>query len=195
MTHNKASSGFLGTVNLPPDMRLLDGVRASAAFLDSNEMALGQPARFLAAVGLHLLNLDWGTDIDNVPNLKDDDHAIHTALPFPLYYADALPRQLRNAPDHGPHKNSVFIRLSDDGSSDNLGAYDLIASGFNDVVTANHSYDGKGQVQDLCRLHNELRLRKGRLLLIQGLQNFTYNCSTFLGDSDDGRSFRNKLSQ
>ena len=41
MTHNKASSGFHGTVNLPPDMRLLDAVGASAAFLDCNEMALG----------------------------------------------------------------------------------------------------------------------------------------------------------
>lgn len=157
--------------NLSP---LLSAVNASAAFFDANEQTLGQPARFLAGVGLQASNLNWGIDLINLdknhrPRVGKVRERVHESAPFPLYLAES-------ASAHAAGSDPVFVRLVDGGSSDNLGAYGPIVGGVRDIIVSDHSQDAEGSMGDLCYLHNELYLRRGLHLHIPGLTRWPEGC-------------------
>jgi len=157
--------------NLSP---LLNAVNASAAFFDANEQTLGQPARFLAGVGLQASNLNWGIDLINLdgnhqPRASKVRERAHEIAPFPLYLAES-------ASAHAAGSAPVFVRLVDGGSSDNLGAYGPIVEGVRDIIISDHSQDDKGSMGDLCYLHNELYLRRGLHLHVPGLARWPEGC-------------------
>ncbi len=205
-----AHSGFYGEIknfgtSHGRDFDLLDAVTSSAAFFDSNQTALAQPGRMLAALGMHAFALDWGIDIPN-PNVHPIERYAHTMLPlwpwpwttpvavpnlpFPTYFADGLVRELRGRRDN---QSSAFIRLLDGGNNDNLGAYTLVPLGMQHLVISDHAQDSEGRMSDLCMLHNEVRLRgdpnqpgRPKRLLVPGLQDFARHCLDAAKESECG---------
>jgi hypothetical protein len=158
-------SEHFGHVELDRDFDLLEATTTSAAFLDTNELSLGQPWRLIAALGLHFGALDWGIDVPN-PNVGAGYRTMHILLPFPLYYLDGGLRLSGGKSDR--NDNSSFIRLLDGGSEDNLGAYTLIEAGFKTILISDHAADRYGEMVDVCRLKHQLatREKKPRLKLI-----------------------------
>jgi hypothetical protein len=176
--------------NLSP---LLTAVNASAAFFDSNERALGQPLRFVAGVGLLASNMDWGIDLINIDpdNQRRTSWArekLHEVTPFPLYLAES-------ASAHASGHDPVFVRLLDGGSTDNLGAYGPIVEGVRDIIISDHSQDTRGNMQDLCYLHNELFLRRGLYLHIPGLAGWPDGCLAGNSDHDPQTGRAERLQQ
>lgn len=190
-----ASSGFYGPIR-ENDLQidLLDAVTASAAFFDANEVVLDQPLRMAVAMSLHLGAFDWGIDIPN-PNVHSAWRVLHSVLPVPFYYTDGFLRQVAGVEDN---QHSAYIRLLDGGNNDNLGAFTLIEKGMNHIFISDHAQDNKGEMGDLCRLHNELFLREIHLspgqnsgghrhrLLIPGLEDFREHCKPFFRESEGG---------
>lgn len=184
-----ARSGFHGEIQgYEQEFDLLTAVTAAAAFFDSNETALAQPWRMGAAMGQHLLALDWGVDIKN-PNLGVSWRWLHTLLPAPLYYLDGALRRLAG---YEANQRSAYIRVIDGGNNDNLGAYSLLEAGLRHLVISDHAWDARGTMTDMCRLHNEIQLRSPagarRKLLIPGLQGFAQHCQAALADSEGGEA-------
>lgn len=194
-----ARSGFHGKVgNYREHLDLLEATTAAAAFLDANEtLVRGQPGRLGAALVQHALAFDWGVDIPN-PNVDAGWRALHSVLPLwpwpwttlsalptlpiPMYWADGGLRQLGGAK---PNQRSPYIRLLDGGNNDDLGTYTLIEAGKKHIVISDHAYDGKGDMQDLCRLHNEVRLRMtNKKLVVPGLKGFAEHCLQFVRESE-----------
>jgi hypothetical protein len=194
-----ARSGLYGdfnTQNSKFDLELLDAVTDSAAFFDANQTQYGQPLRFLLAAGQHLAVLDWGQDVDN-PNVSESWRYLHNALPFPLYYTDGALRIFSgNTQDQ---TRSAYVRLMDGGNNDNLGAFSLIEAGMKNIFIADSAEDEKGDLGDVCVLHNEIRIRNlygakadksglidpndARKLIIPGLEGLENHCLNSVGES------------
>jgi len=144
---------------------LTEAVVTSAAFFDDQQKGeLSQPGRSLAAAGMKLSTLNWGTSYRNPKNL-DSSYWMHMALPFPLYYLDRL---------KNPDK-STYIHLSDGGQSENLGAYALIRRGLPNIIISDHAGDRSGAMQDICRLKTQLDEHKLSLRL-PGLEGLKRHC-------------------
>jgi hypothetical protein len=198
MTAVSHGSGRYGYVSAPVsiyDMSVLDGVRASAAFLDANQLVLrNRFVRTGAGLGLHLANLDWGIDIPNY-NVSTTRRRIHRALPFPFYYLDSLIARLGA---EGPmttqrrdRERSVFIRLIDGGNAENLGVYSLLKRGVRTILIADAAADSEGQFADLCGMRRRLRAARHGLLpqhlYFPGLANFDTHCDRLdNGKKDSG---------
>ena len=153
---------------------LLTAVNASAAFFDANQRVVGQPWRFLAGVGLHFANLNWGIDVRNVDEsgeakTSEARRAIHLALPLPLYLAESYA-------GYAGRKDPVYVRLVDGGSADNLGAYRPIVESVRDILISDHAEDRGGSMGDLCLLRNELLIRRGLHLHLPGLASWPQGC-------------------
>jgi len=142
-----AGSGLYGFVNRPVDLRLKDVVGSSAAFLDRDQREFGLGAtRFLAGVGIHFLNLEWGTDIANY-NATDTDRALARITPVPFYHVSAERQRF-----------SPTIHLADGGNTDNLGMLAALRRGAEQVIVVASTGDGTGKMESLCRAKNHLEL-------------------------------------
>lgn len=196
-----ARSGFHGRIdNYRDHLDLLEATTAAAAFFDANETSVVQPGRLAGALSLHLAALDWGVDIPN-PNVDSGWRIMHGLLPlwpwpwtrsapipyfpFPTYFADGGLRHLGGARDN---QQSAYIRLLDGGNNDDLGAYTLIEARKRHIVISDHAQDAKGDMQDVCRLHNEVRLRLNgdKKLVVPGLDGFAEHCLQFVRESECG---------
>ncbi|MGB0662754.1 MAG: hypothetical protein ACPGMR_03070 [Pontibacterium sp.] len=167
MTAYKQGSGEFGALDLESQgVDLLEAATASAAFFDANQTVLKQPLKGAAGIGQHLLNLNWGLDVNN-PKASQSRRNIRSFLPFPFYYLDYL-----------AYSEPAYIRLIDGGSSDNLGAYRLVLDGFKDIIISDHAQDGKGVMGDLCLLRNELAIRHGRYLHMPSLSGWPLPCKS-----------------
>lgn len=187
MTAVSHGSGRYGYVSAPAaihDMTVLDGVLASAAFLDANQLVhTNRVVRFGAALGLHFANLDWGIDIANY-NVSTKRRLIHRSLPFPFYYVDSMLAGLRNRDSTAMQKrereNSVFIRLIDGGNAENLGVYSLLKRKVRNILIADAAADDDGQFADLCGLRRRVLQTPPGLLPMYvhfpGLRDFDTHC-------------------
>ncbi|MGZ0079496.1 hypothetical protein [Methylomonas sp. YC3] len=180
------------------DLDLLDAVTASAAFADANESVFSQKwgLRFFSAIFLHLAGQDWGKDIDN-PNVAEGWRYLHNTLPFPLYYTDGALRILGGQTED--KTRSSYMHLMDGGNNDNLGAFSLIEAGMKNIFIADSAEDEKGDLEDVCLLHNEIRIRNlygtkvdksglidpndARKLIIPGLEGLENHCLNLVGES------------
>ncbi|MBK8065210.1 MAG: patatin-like phospholipase family protein [Betaproteobacteria bacterium] len=202
-----ARSGLYGRIDRYAEyLDLLGATTAAAAFLDSNQTGIAQPWRMGLALAQHAFAFDWGVDIPN-PNVGNGWRALHVALPlwpwpwtkpgsipnlpFPTYFADGGLRQLGESAESGRRpdgrRNSAYIRLLDGGNNDDLGAYSLLEAGIRHVVIADHAQDGKGQMGDLCLLHNEVRLRMAtKHLVVPGRESFAEFCAKDVAESECG---------
>lgn len=143
-----------------------EAVVSSAAFFDDQQKGeMSTPWRNLAAAGMKVSTLNWGSSYRN-PNVQDFAYFGHMALPFPLYYVDRL-----KAP-----KDSTFIHLSDGGQSENLGAYALIRRGVPNIIISDHAEDRGGNMHDVCRLKTQIR-EQGLSLRLPGLEGFDEFCT------------------
>lgn len=182
LTSHCARSGFHGEFDLA-DKSYFDvghAVGSSAAFLDANQSKFGQPGRMAIAAGLHFLALDWGEDVPN-PNVPLERRRLHSFLPFPLYFLDGAASLLEKGK---ANESAAYVRLSDGGNSDNLGAYAPIEAGVRTLLVSDHAQDDKGQMEDVCLLHNELMLRKKMKLILPGLAHFSDSCAAYLDQSE-----------
>lgn len=190
MTAVSHGSGRFGYVSAPMSlhrMDVLDAVAASAAFLDSNQLVVGQPWRGMIGVGLHLANLDWGADIGNY-NVSDSRRNFHKSMPFPFYYADSLYSKLSSRSLSGEDRTrSAFIRLMDGGNAENLGVYSLVKRGVKTILVSDAAEDFHGEFGDVCALSKRLEhAPKGfaKHLYIPGLEHFEEHCKKVsAGDS------------
>ncbi len=132
---------------------LTDGVFASAAFLDSEQFAYGNPvARVGVAAALLGANQNWGVTVGNVhPNAQNTRW--QQALPWPLYYAPALFRTLNDDNTSAP-----YVHLIDGGNTENLGVYSMLRRGAQMIVVADESVDKHGRMKDLCNVKNQVEL-------------------------------------
>ena len=173
------------------DLDLLDAVTASAAFADANESVFSQKwgLRFFSAIFLHLAGQDWGQDVDN-PNVAEGWRYLHNTLPFPLYYTDGALRILSGQTED--KTRSSYVHLMDGGNNDNLGAFSLIEAGMKNIFIADSAEDEKGDLGDVCLLHNEIRIRNlygtknpddARKLIIPGLEGLENHCLNLVGES------------
>lgn len=143
----------------------LDAVISSAAFLDSQQkVQFSWPIRKLAAVGIDVLALNWGSSYGN-PNASPATVALHHALPWPFYYLHRFQAT----------RDSAFIHLSDGGQSENLGAYSLIRRGIDTLIISDHAFDRSGHLDDLCHLSRAL-FPLGYSLILPGLPNLETVC-------------------
>lgn len=182
MTAVSHGSGRYGYVSAPVSlhrMNVLDAVGASAAFLDANQTVVLQPWRGLVGVGLHLLNLDWGSDIANY-NVSDERRQLHKAMPFPFYWLDSSISKLSTkTPAETNRIRSSFIRLIDGGNGENLGVYSLIKRKVKTILVVDASQDSKGQFLDICALAGRFENAPKSVashLYIPGLQGFEDHC-------------------
>lgn len=182
MTAVSHGSGRYGYVSAPMSlhrMDVLDAVAASAAFLDSNQLVVGQPWRGIAGVVLHLANLDWGADIGNY-NVSDARRSFHKAMPFPFYYADSLYSKLSSGSLSGEDRTrSAFIRLMDGGNAENLGVYSLVKRGVKTILVSDAAEDFNGEFKDICALSKRLEHAPAgfaKHIYIPGLDRFDEHC-------------------
>lgn len=196
MTAVSHGSGRYGYVSASPaihDMTVLDAVRASAAFLDANQLALkNRFVRTGAGLGLHLANLDWGIDIANY-NVATNRRLIHRSLPFPFYYADSVIARASESemmtPARRDRERSVFIRLIDGGNAENLGVYSLLKREVRNILIADAAQDVEGQFSDLCGLRRRLLNTPTvtrRFVYFPGLDNFGEHCNRLDGKNEEG---------
>jgi hypothetical protein len=140
----------------PAVLEVVDAVASAAAFLDSNQQqvdsTIGRP---LVAAGLHLVNANWGYDIANY-NTSSARRTMHRSLPFPLNNLDALANSLTESGAKRERLLSTFIRLTDGGNTENLGAYALVRRGIQHIVVSDGAQDNKGRFSDLCTLKQAL---------------------------------------
>lgn len=203
MTAVSHGSGRYGYVSAPAaihGMTVLDGVQASAAFLDANELVIhNRLVRTAAGLGLHFANLDWGLDIANY-NVSTRRRQIHRALPFPLYYLDSLVARTQDrasmSNERRDRERSVFIRLIDGGNAENLGVYSLLKRGVRNILIADAAADSKGQFPDLCGLRRRLRDTPAgempRFVYFPGLAGFDEHCTKLdNGAADSGYDLYN----
>ena len=168
-------SGTFGWADRPFGPWLMrDAAGASAAFLDDEQRRFGTPpVRTLVSTGLHLLNLNWGTDIPNFA-VSDERRALYRFMPWPLYTLTVF--QGREAP---------YIHLTDGGNSDNLALMSLLRRGVKHIVVAASTDDEKGEFPSLCEAKNQLELDGSYRLLMPELQEFDRVCAQQLGVSQE----------
>lgn len=203
MTPEGMYSGYHGAFDaafLDRHLDPLEAVVTAAAFFDSSETAVAQPWRLGWALAQHALVLDWGIDIPN-PQVPEPQQLVHQMLPttpwpwsgsalrpMPAYFADGVLRSIGNVEQTDPSGDfpgsSAFIRLSDGGNNDNLGAAALVQAGVTRLFIADHAQDRDGTMQDLCRLHNELRLRFRQRLVVPALADLATHCQSFIDESE-----------
>lgn len=203
MTPEGMYSGFFGSFDaafLAQHLDPLEAVVTAAAFFDSSETAFAQPWRLGWALAQHALVLDWGIDIPN-PQVPVPQQLVHQMLPtapwpwsgsairpVPTYFADGVLRSIGHAGRTDPSGDfpgaSAFIRLSDGGNNDNLGAAALVQAGVTRLFVSDHAQDRDGTMQDLCRLHNELALRFRLKLVVPALADLDCHCRSFLDESE-----------
>lgn len=153
--------------NLPNDIMVSDAVVMSAAFFDEQQRALDSRLNGILKPVQSLSTVNWGVSHKN-PRVSQTKQLVHKLLPWPLYYFHGF---------NGPE--SVNIRYSDGGQSENLGAYALIRRQVTDIIISDHSQDRDGRMADICNLKNNLASDKLPLQLylhIPGLEGFNEVC-------------------
>ncbi|MBK7898768.1 MAG: hypothetical protein KA603_03155 [Azonexus sp.] len=168
-------SGTFGWADSPYGPWLMrDAAGASAAFLDDEQRRFGTPPwRTLVSTGLHLFNLNWGTDIPNFA-VSDERRALYRFMPWPLYTLPVF--QGREAP---------YIHLTDGGNSDNLALMSLLRRGVKHIVVAASTDDEQGEFPSLCEAKNQLELDGSYRLLMPELQDFDRVCAQQVGVSQE----------
>ena len=132
---------------------LADGAFASAAFLDSEQLALANPvARVGVAAALLGANQNWGVTLGNV-HPRAANSAWQQALPWPLYYAPPLYRTITDDNTGAP-----YVHLIDGGNTENLGLYSMLRRGAQMIVVADESVDQDGHMKDVCNVKNQVEL-------------------------------------
>jgi hypothetical protein len=158
----------------PNNFELARIAGASGAFVDSLKF------KGLKRAGTELLleaaNSRWSVLLPN-PKLQDAVRTQHKFLPFPLWLA--------HHPDGD--SNSAWIRLSDGGMSENLGAFSLIRRGYKEIVISDHGADRLGHMEDLCYLKSALAARKLYLQMPE-LERFEEHCKNFHARSGGSKS-------
>jgi hypothetical protein len=199
MTAVSHGSGRYGYVPAPMSlhrMSVLDAVSASAAFSDSNQYLI-RPVVERALLGMFLqaANFEWGYDIGNY-NVSDGRRYLHKALPFPLYYLDGMGERMaaRAANDQQTQDRirSPFIRLTDGGNGENLGAFALIKRGVKNIIISDAATDPKGTFGDICGLAKRVsnapeNQNFPRFLYVPGLGGLAEHCRS--RDEDEGRGY------
>lgn len=173
MTPFSIGSGTLGYLKQSINMRLRDIAGASAAFLDDEQRVIAkQPWRLLAGAGMHLLNLDWSSELDNF-NSSDNKRLLHDMTPWPFYMLPTFSG--REAP---------YIHLSDGGNTDNLALLALLRRGVRNIVVAASTDDRAGEFPSLCQAKNQLELDGIYSLLLPELEDFDQVCNQQLTDQE-----------
>lgn len=164
----------------------LDATRASAAFLDANQIRLEKASvRAAAALGQHTFNLNWGMRVTNY-RVGDGLRALHAMLPLPLYYVSPLYRWWMDRDYLAP-----YVYLTDGGNAENLGLFALLRRGTKHAVVSDHAVDGLGTMEDICRLKNQLELvsrdpsrehalARRYVLLLPALEDLDQTCNQHL---------------
>lgn len=129
---------------LPEVEKVTKAVIMSAAFFDEQQRSLGSRLNGITKPLQSLSTLNWGISREN-PRVIQAKKIVHKVLPWPFYYW------------HGYNgADSVNIRFSDGGQSENLGAYALIRRQVTDIIISDHSQDRDGRMADICNLKNNL---------------------------------------
>lgn len=180
----------------PAKLEVVDAVASAAAFLDSNQQALGGTIiRPAIATALHLFNANWGIDIPNYNN-SPLRRNLHRITPFPLNNIDAIGTAILES---GPRENrliSTFIRLTDGGNTENLAAYAQIRRGVKNIIISDGAADADGSFGDLCRLKVALsedsndNNNNALHIYIPGLERFNDLCSGNVGDAEVGYNMK-----
>lgn len=173
LTPFSIGSGTLGYLKQSIDMPLRDITGASAAFLDDEEKVIAtQPSRLLAGAGLHLINADWSSELDNY-NAGDSKRLIHALTPWPFYMAPLF-----------SGRDSPYIHLSDGGNTDNLALLALLRRGVRNIVVSASTDDRSGEFPSLCQAKNQLELDGTYALLMPELEDFDSVCNQALTDQE-----------
>ena len=152
--------------HLPRVGKVTDAVIMSAAFFDEQQRIFSPRLNGIFKPIQSLSTLNWGYSLKN-PRVSDANQVIHKILPWPFYYWHGF-----NGAD------SVNVRMSDGGQSENLGAYALIRRKVSDIIISDHSQDRSGQMSDICVLKNNLQQFKSEPLYLHvpGLKNLEEVC-------------------
>lgn len=149
-------SGEYGYVDKPfEQVSISKAVSISGAALDAQQRSSSNGWNFPIAAGTHLVNINLGYEIDNY-NPDKANKAFHSLLPFPLYYLHGFSR----------NKDSVGIRLSDGGHSENLGAYSLIVRGVKNVIIIDAEHNMTKKLTALSTLNKRLKEEQGLELIL-----------------------------
>lgn len=87
LSHGSTRYGFVPQNMALHGMRPINAVEAAAAFFDSTEENLPQPARGLLGLLQRIGNFEWGIDIANY-NVNGTRTFAHRFVPFPFYWFD-----------------------------------------------------------------------------------------------------------
>ncbi|MBN9355504.1 MAG: hypothetical protein J0I15_03540 [Herbaspirillum huttiense] len=198
MTAVSQGSGRYGYVPAPMsihNMNVLDAVAASAAFADSNQQLYKSvAARATLGMFLQLMNFEWGYDIANY-NVRDSRRYQHKVLPFPLYYLDGFGErhsdEAQKSKQMQDRLRSAYIRLTDGGNGENLGAYALMKRGVKNIVISDAAVDGDGSFKDLCKFarraaNSPIGERYPKKLYVPGLADFDKHCQAVDEPSEKG---------
>jgi predicted acylesterase/phospholipase RssA len=168
-------SGVFGYARRPPDdLPLMDAVGASAAFLDSDQLAVQVPGVSpLISAGLYLFNAEWGSRLPNF-NVSDWQRGAHRFVPFPIW----------GLPLFSGRTRAPYIHIADGGNTDNLGLLPLIRRGAKHVVVAAGTDDRAGNFPSLCRAKNQLELDGTYTLRMPSLPDFDLLCNHEFDRSD-----------
>ena len=152
--------------HLPRVGKVTDAVIMSAAFFDEQQRVFSPRLNGIFKPIQSLLTLNWGYSLKN-PRVSDANQLVHKILPWPFYYWHGF-----NGAD------SVNVRMSDGGQSENLGAYALIRRKVSDIIISDHSQDRSGQMSDICILKNNLQQFQSEPLYLHvpGLKNLEDVC-------------------
>lgn len=152
---------------LPPEEKVSDAVIMSAAFFDEQQKVLSPKFNWILKPLQSLFTLNWGYSRSN-PQVSSTQRLVHKLLPWPFYYYHRFNGQ-----------NSVNIRFSDGGQSENSGAYALIRRKVSDIIISDHSQDRGGQMADVCVLKNNLENLSEEPLYVHipGLDNLQEVCN------------------
>lgn len=169
--HGSGRYGFVPAAPTLHKMDVLDSVIAGASFLDANEQLLPGRIRGAAGVLLHFTNLNWGMDIRNY-NVNDTRAATHATAPFPFYLIDRFQQAGEEPPVSAraiedpkqrqakiERERSAFIRLTDGGSSEDMGLLALERRNVRNIVVGDLSGDDGGRFADLCQVRREMLAR------------------------------------
>lgn len=141
---NVPKKKFTFEQRLPEDITVTKAVVMSAAFFDEQQRSLGSRLNGITKPLQSLSTLNWGISREN-PRVSQTKQIVHKLLPWPFYYW------------HGyNYEDSVNIRFSDGGQSENLGAYALIRRQVTDIIISDHSQDRDGRMADVCKLKLDL---------------------------------------
>ncbi|MEJ8846364.1 patatin-like phospholipase family protein [Variovorax rhizosphaerae] len=196
MTAMSHGSGRFGYVPAPMSlhgMNVLDSVAASAAFLDSTQIALTNVlAKGTLGVTLRVTNFDWGSDISNY-NVSDVQRGLHKLLPIPFYWADsgiarhlapgAKVEDVHGKQEEDERKHGPYIRLIDGGNAENLGVFPLMKRHVKTIVIADSASDREGLFADLCAFRHRISAAPEsfpRLFYVPGLKDFDHHCEDLL---------------